>query len=89
MKTAPEILLTATIVGLVSTVVGGGIWVGKIEVKAENAVRTASKVEAIQVDQAVIKEQVKRIREDNANLARQLDRLLEAIQARNNTASIQ
>jgi hypothetical protein len=87
MKTPSEILLTATMVGLLTTVVGGGIWIGKIEVKAENAVRTAGTVATIQVDQAVIKEQVKRIREDTANLARQLDRLLEAVQARN-TASV-
>ena len=83
MKRYPDAAYVATIAGLLAMVVGGGIWVGGIEVKADSAVLTAAKVEQIKLDQAVIKQQIKQILQAGLKRDGKLDRLLEAIQIRN------
>ncbi len=68
---------------LLVVAVAGGVWVGGIEVQAENALRTAGRVEQIRTDQAVIKEQIRQIRIDGEKRDEKLDKLLEEIRRRN------
>lgn len=83
---SPNMLFhAATAITIVTLAVSGGIWVGGISAKANTAVETSKKVEAIKVDQAVIKEQIKQIREQMKTGNKKLDDLLEAINRRNNS----
>ena len=90
----PDIFQVGTMVTAAAAFVAGGIWIGAIEVKAENALLAAGKVSKIQIDQAVIRERVHNLNEkldeqerrskERAKLTdKKLDAVLKEIRRRN------
>ena len=75
--------LVASITGIIVILVALVYWVAGVEATAKQAKEKADKVEDIKTNQEVIKEQIRRIRQDGEKLDEKLDTVLEAIRLLN------
>lgn len=88
------VALSCAMVPLVAGLVSIGVWVGSLDTRAETLEKAQAdqekkieafdgKVDNIETDQAVIKDQIKRIREDQKEQSTKLDDIKEILINRN------